>query len=100
MPAHAVEADPPYSRHRAAPYAERADQADHVRRSTLQGRRCRLPAAERRKPFSGKHLLVDAGPWLPVALTLNQIVYPNRFNIQIARPDADRFLTVHLLHLK
>ena len=44
---------------RAAPYAERADQARHVRRSTLQGKRCRLPAAERRKPFSGKRLLAD-----------------------------------------
>ena len=57
MPAHAAEVDPPWSRHRAAPYAERADQADHVRRSIRKGKRCRLPAAERRKPFSGKHLL-------------------------------------------
>ena len=61
MPAQPAEVDLLSSRHRAAPYAERADQADHVRRSTLQGKRCCLPAAERRKPFSGKHLL-DAGP--------------------------------------
>ena len=62
MPAHAAEADLHLARHRAAPYAERADQADHVRRPILQGKRCRLPAAERRKPFSGKHLLADAPP--------------------------------------
>ena len=63
MPAHTAEVDLPFSRHRAAPYAERADQADHVRRSTLKGMRCRLPAAERRKPFSGKHLLDDVRPF-------------------------------------
>ena len=62
MPAHGAQVDLHLSRHRAAPYAERADQADHVRRSTFQGKRCRLPAAERRKPFSGKHLLAAVGP--------------------------------------
>ena len=62
MPAHAAEVDLSSSRHGAAPYAERADQADHVRRPILQGKSCPLPAAERRKPFSGKHLLCAVDP--------------------------------------